>query len=130
MMSVTMTHPIDQTRVRSQTQRLRLGRIQTARNTVRSSGVRELWTRLSGSLVRQATYGSSRFGIYVWLKDRDLRRGRRKSRWCLGGNGAVARVIAGVVGAPAGRLFVLSSSLGLACWSDGRMDGCVEEEEE
>ena len=117
MMSVIITHPVDQTKIRSQTQEIRYGMLTTARNTIRASGVLGLWTGLSGSLVRQATYGSSRFGIYAWLKERDDRaRGvggsmlagggienRTASRWGLVKNGALAGIVAGIVGAPAGK---------------------------
>ncbi|RSH90432.1 Mitochondrial dicarboxylate transporter [Saitozyma podzolica] len=103
MMSVIITHPIDQTKVRSQTQHPRRGMLETARNTLRSSGALGLWTGLSGSLLRQATYGAARFGIYGKLKERDikLRGGTEGSRWGLVKNGAIAGVFAGLVGAPA-----------------------------
>lgn len=105
MMSVVITHPIDQTKVRSQTQHPRRGMLETARNTLRSSGALGLWTGLSGSLLRQATYGAARFGIYGKLKERDmrLRGGKEGSRWGLVKNGAIAGVFAGLVGAPAGK---------------------------
>lgn len=107
MMSVCITHPIDQTKVRSQTQHPRRGMLATARNTVAASGVRGLWTGLTGSLLRQATYGAARFGIYAELKNRDAKKrgpGGEKggSRWKLVQNGAISGVVAGVVGAPAG----------------------------
>ena len=118
MLSVTITHPVDQTKVRSQTQRVRLGMLATASNTLRASGVNGLWTGLSGSLLRQATYGSARFGIYAWLNDRDRRlrdvgepgtakeratgRKKGKERRALVRNGAMAGVVAGIVGAPGG----------------------------
>lgn len=107
MMSVCITHPIDQTKVRSQTQHPRRGMLATARNTVSASGVRGLWTGLTGSLLRQATYGAARFGIYAELKNRDIKkRGangeKGGSKWKLVQNGAISGVVAGVVGAPAG----------------------------
>jgi len=113
MMSVTITHPVDQTKIRSQTQRVRQGMTATARNTIRESGVRGLWVGLSGSLLRQATYGSARFGLYNELKDRDTRRGKKKTRMGLMKNGAIAGVVAGMVGAPAELVMVRMCSDGV-----------------
>ena len=75
----------------------------TVKNTLRSSGVLGLWAGLSGSLLRQATYSSMRFGAYNYLKDRDQRLGRNTSKLRLVGNGALAGVAAGIVGSPAGK---------------------------
>jgi dicarboxylate transporter 10 len=114
MMAVCFTHPIDQTKVRSQTQRVRLGMLATARNTVQNFGVLGLWTGLSGSLLRSATYGATRFGVYNELKERDKRRGKQKTRLGLIKNGAIAGMLAGAAGAPAGEclLFLLRCSTG------------------
>lgn len=105
MMSVVITHPIDQTKIRAQTQRVRQGMLATVRNTVAAEGFFGMWTGLSGSLLRQATYGAARFGIYSKLKERDGRGilpGESPSRWSLVKNGAIAGVVAGIVGAPGG----------------------------
>ncbi len=105
-MAVVVTHPIDQTKVRAQTQLVRQTMVQTFRSTYRNSGVLGLWIRLSGSLLRQATYGVARFGIYAWLKDRDqrLQGGSQSSAsgWHLVKNGAISGLFAGLVGAPGG----------------------------
>ncbi|ORY30231.1 dicarboxylic acid transporter [Naematelia encephala] len=113
MMAVCITHPIDQTKIRSQTQAVRRGMIETARNTVRGGGVIRLWDGLSGSLLRQATYSMARFGVYNYLKDRDRRAGRPKSRMRLVGNGAVAGLIAGLIGSPAELVMVRMSADGV-----------------
>ncbi|WVR04910.1 hypothetical protein IAU60_001922 [Kwoniella sp. DSM 27419] len=84
MMAVVITHPIDQTKIRAQTQLVRLGMLSTVKNTLQS-GVLELWTGLSGSLLRQATYGAARFGIYA-----ELNKGGDSSRLMLVRNGAIA----------------------------------------
>lgn len=99
MMAVVITHPVDQTKIRSQIQRGSLSMLGTARQTIRISGVPGLWQGLSGSLLRQATYGSARFGIYSELKRLDQKRHRKGNRFV---NGAIAGVVSGVVGAPAG----------------------------
>ena len=99
MISVTITHPIDQTKIRAQTQYPRRPMLATARNTITTSGVRGLWTGLTGSLLRQGTYGTTRFGVYAWLKERSPDRSRAR----LVGNGALAGSLAGLVGSPAGK---------------------------
>lgn len=105
MMSVCITHPIDQTKVRTQTQAVRQGMLATAAQTIRDSpaGVRGLWVGLSGSLLRQATYGATRFGVYNWLKSRDGV--NADSVVTMVTNGAIAGVAAGMVGGPAGELY-------------------------
>ncbi|KAK8858956.1 hypothetical protein IAR55_003188 [Kwoniella newhampshirensis] len=115
MMSVCITHPIDQTKIRSQTQLVRMGMFATARQTVRASGVLGLWHGLSGSLLRQATYGTARFGVYAKLKEMDTKSGAadRKSRWKLVKNGAIAGLIAGAVGAPGDLVMVRMSADGI-----------------
>ena len=72
-----------------------------------------LWTGLTASLLRQCTYGAARFGIYGWLKEEGWGGGGKRGLWV---NGAVAGLVAGVVGAPAGQselypLFPPASSL-------------------
>ncbi len=103
MLAVCITHPIDQTKIRSQTQSIRLGMLTTARSTITQSGVLGLWTGLSGSLLRQATYGFTRFSVYAWLKERDDKAGRGKSRVGLVKNGIIAGFFAGIVGSPGGQ---------------------------
>ncbi|WWD18264.1 hypothetical protein CI109_102714 [Kwoniella shandongensis] len=100
MMAVCITHPIDQTKVRSQTQPIRVNMTSTVQQTLRHSGVVGLWTGVSGSLLRQATYGVTRFSVYARLKDSDGKKGKKTSRWGLVKNGAVAGGIAGLVGGP------------------------------
>lgn len=104
MMAVVITHPIDQTKVRSQTQRGRNSMLGIMRSTMVHEGLLGLWNGLSGSLLRQATYGAARFGIYAELNERDRwRRGSAPgTRWGLVKNGAIAGLAAGVVGAPGG----------------------------
>jgi dicarboxylate transporter 10 len=107
MMAVCITHPIDQTKIRAQTQKVRHGMLATMRNTVQAGGIRELWVGLSGSLVRQATYGSVRFGTYAELNSRDSKKRKRRGRGDataleLIKNGAIAGLFAGVAGVPGG----------------------------
>ncbi|TXT08908.1 hypothetical protein VHUM_03036 [Vanrija humicola] len=113
MMAACITHPIDQTKIRSQVQYPRQTMLQTARNTIATSGVSGLWAGLSGSLLRQGTYGAARFGLYNWLKDRALARGERLSVEQMVFNGALAGGVAGVIGAPAELVMVRLSSDGV-----------------
>jgi dicarboxylate transporter 10 len=98
-MAVCITHPIDQTKIRSQTQKVRQNVLDTARASIRHGGITGLWTGLSASLLRQCTYGAARFGIYAWLKEKNP----GVPLWV---NGAAAGLVAGVVGAPAGELAI------------------------
>ena len=102
MTAVCITHPVDQTKIRTQTQRVRLPMSTTVANTLRSSGVSGLWVGLTGSLLRQATYGSARFGIYNYLKERDTHNKVKGGRLRLIQNGAIAGLVAGIAGSPAG----------------------------
>ncbi len=107
-MAVCITHPIDQTKIRTQTQKVRRGMLPTARSTVLADGAAGLWTGLTGSLLRQATYGAARFGVYAELNNRDAtKQGNRGEpgplpRSLKFRNGAIAGVVAGIVGAPGG----------------------------
>jgi dicarboxylate transporter 10 len=109
MMAVCITHPIDQTKIRVQTQQVRQGMLAVAAQTIRDSpiGFRGLWVGLTGSLLRQASYGATRFGVYNYLKQRDVAGlGKEKSQGHenlgLVINGALAGVVAGIAGGPAG----------------------------
>jgi dicarboxylate transporter 10 len=108
MMSACIVHPIDQTKIRSQTQYPRRSMLETARRTITTYSIPGLWTGLTGSLLRQATYGTARFGVYGLLKARDEELGKKKSMTRLVGNGAVAGFLAGLAGAPAGESFYVA----------------------
>jgi dicarboxylate transporter 10 len=99
MAAVVFTHPVDQTKIRSQLQRSQISMLGMAKKTIKTSSMLGLWEGLTGSLLRQATYGAARFGIYAELKERDIRK-KRKGSLVL--NGAIAGVVSGIVGAPAG----------------------------
>lgn len=99
MMAVVITHPVDQTKIRTQLQRSYTSMLATATQTVRMSSGLGLWQGLSGSLLRQATYGTARFGVYNKLEQLDKHGHRRSSRVL---NGAIAGAVSGIVGAPAG----------------------------
>ncbi|KAK9708497.1 hypothetical protein K7432_009594 [Basidiobolus ranarum] len=70
MWSTVCTHPFDLVKVRLQTNegRANVGAVSTIINTVKKEGPLALYNGLSGSLFRQATYSTTRFGIYDILK--------------------------------------------------------------
>jgi len=70
------THPLDLIKVHLQTSNAQLGTkakmgffSQTVK-VIRTDGVRSLWSGLSASLVRQATYSTTRFAIYDLMKNK------------------------------------------------------------
>lgn len=97
-LAVTITHPIDQTKIRSQTLRTQQSIFQIAKGTIAAGGVRNLWTGVSASLLRQCTYGTIRFGVYNWLKNGEK---GPIPIWKLMTNGAIAGLAAGIAGSPA-----------------------------
>ncbi|KAK9720771.1 hypothetical protein K7432_003929 [Basidiobolus ranarum] len=70
MWGTVCTHPFDVVKVRLQTNETRasVGAIQTLANTIKSEGPLAIYNGLSGSLFRQATYSTTRFGVYDILK--------------------------------------------------------------
>lgn len=70
MVAASVTHPFDLTKVRLQTahapgQTL----IGTFFSIIRNEGIMAIYSGLSASLLRQATYSTARFGVYEFLKD-------------------------------------------------------------
>ncbi|ORY05749.1 mitochondrial carrier [Basidiobolus meristosporus CBS 931.73] len=70
MWGTVCTHPFDVVKVRLQTNesRANVGAVQTLVNTIRKEGPFAIYNGLSGSLFRQATYSTTRFGVYDILK--------------------------------------------------------------
>lgn len=75
MAASAATHPIDLLKVRMQLygesgkEVGRVGLFKTGYNIVRNNGPMALYKGLSASLLRQATYTTTRFGAYDYLKD-------------------------------------------------------------
>jgi len=69
MGAVCITHPLDLLKVHLQTQTKGYGLLRLAKSTVKHNGVRSLYSGLSASLARQATYSTVRFGTYDILKN-------------------------------------------------------------
>jgi len=71
MGAASCTHPLDLVKVHLQTQQeARLGMLQMAIRVVKSEGILGLYAGLSASLLRQATYSTTRFAIYETVKKR------------------------------------------------------------
>lgn len=68
-MAVCITHPLDTLKVNLQTQqKVEFGLVGVCKNVVREGGVRALYNGLSAAILRQATYTTTRFGIYEVVK--------------------------------------------------------------
>ncbi|BFZ58297.1 Mitochondrial dicarboxylate transporter [Savitreella phatthalungensis] len=69
MAAAAVTHPLDLAKVRMQMGSSR-GFLGTIVDVLRNEGFRKLYAGLSASLLRQATYSTTRFGVYEELKGR------------------------------------------------------------
>lgn len=70
MVAGACTHPLDLTKVRMQTAATRgQSMVRTLYNVIRHDGFFAIYNGLSASLLRQATYSTTRFGVYEYLKD-------------------------------------------------------------
>ncbi|CAG9994548.1 unnamed protein product [Clonostachys byssicola] len=102
-MSVCFTHPLDQTKYRMQVLKSQESMFSLIVRSAGRDGIPSLWTGLSGSILRQGSYSTARFGIHTVLSQRVMEYTGQK-RLSLGSNIACAGVaggIAGVVGNPA-----------------------------
>ena len=71
MAAAAVTHPLDLAKVRMQMNNSSCdGFLKTIVNVYRREGFRKLYAGLSASLLRQATYSTTRFGVYEELKRR------------------------------------------------------------
>lgn len=70
MAACLVTHPLDLAKVRLQTAPKRgQSLLSMAGQIVREEGVMKLYSGLTASLLRQATYSTVRFGVYEYLKE-------------------------------------------------------------
>ncbi|CAH0019203.1 unnamed protein product [Clonostachys rhizophaga] len=73
LFAVVFSHPLDLIKVRHQTAAgAKQSITSTVISVVRIEGIKGLYRGLSASMLRQLTYGSTRFAIYESLKDRAL----------------------------------------------------------
>ena len=66
-MAVSLTHPMDSTKVRMQILKTPLK--ETIFNTFKEYGIRGLYIGWTAGIVRQLTYSTARLGIYNTLYD-------------------------------------------------------------
>lgn len=103
MGAVCCTHPLDTIKVQLQTQQqVKFGFIGITKHIVRTNGVLALYDGISASLLRQATYSTTRFAIYESMKKTLVKPGQKniefwKSIVLAGSSGAIGAAI----GAPA-----------------------------
>lgn len=70
MVAAACTHPLDLAKVRMQTAHAPgANMISTLFNVMKNEGVFHIYKGLSASLLRQATYSTTRFGVYEFLKE-------------------------------------------------------------
>lgn len=70
MVAAAVTHPLDLAKVRMQTAHIRGDTmIGTLKRVIRNEGFFAIYRGLSASLLRQATYSTTRFGVYEYLKE-------------------------------------------------------------
>ncbi|ORX93075.1 mitochondrial carrier [Basidiobolus meristosporus CBS 931.73] len=102
MWSTVCTHPFDVVKVRLQTNegRVNAGALRTMVNTVKKEGPLALYSGLSGSLFRQATYSTTRFGVYDMLKTKIANKDGTMSVWKSLLASMVSGCIGGIVGNP------------------------------
>lgn len=100
--AVCFTHPLDTIKVQLQTQqKVKFGFFGMAGHMVKSNGVSSLYNGLSAAILRQATYSTTRFGVYNIGKNH-LTTGRKEMPFyqkilLAGASGGIG----GIVGTPA-----------------------------
>ncbi|KAI3378137.1 hypothetical protein SNEBB_007082 [Seison nebaliae] len=101
MCAACVTHPLDTLKVHLQTQQsTKLGFIGMGRTLVTNEGFLALYNGLSASLMRQATYSTSRFGIYETIKTQISEDGKHLSFPKMVFTAGLAGAAGGFIGAP------------------------------
>eukprot|EP01095_Lingulamoeba_sp_RSL-Kostka_P017945 TRINITY_DN961_c0_g1_i2.p1 TRINITY_DN961_c0_g1~~TRINITY_DN961_c0_g1_i2.p1 ORF type:complete len:280 (+),score=85.21 TRINITY_DN961_c0_g1_i2:166-1005(+) len=101
------THPLDTIKVRMQTNTAKLGGKQsvsffrTGFDIATKESVFALYNGLSASLLRQATYSTTRFGVYEYLKQKNAESGKKLTLIRKIVMSCTSGVIGGIVGTPA-----------------------------
>ncbi|KAJ1558639.1 Mitochondrial dicarboxylate transporter [Cladochytrium tenue] len=70
MAAATVTHPLDTLKIRLQTSTVKAQFVTTFVNVIRKEGFLALYSGLSASLLRQATYSTARFGVNDFVKEK------------------------------------------------------------
>ena len=101
--AVFFTHPFDLLKVHLQTsKREKLGLLTAMRQILQRQGVYGLYQGISGAVMREGTYSTTRFAVYHYLKDGAVRRNDGNSI-STGHNvllGMTGGVLGGIVGNP------------------------------
>ncbi|KAK0648725.1 mitochondrial carrier domain-containing protein [Cercophora newfieldiana] len=100
-MAVCFTHPLDQTKYRMQVLRSKESMLHTLYRFAARDGIPSLWSGLSASILRQATYSTARFGLYNSLSRQMQKNGSKPSAASTIACAGVAGGLAGMVGNPA-----------------------------
>lgn len=67
MLVTTIVHPLDLVKVRMQVYPSAKNTTEMAKRILRCEGIPALYAGLSAGLLRQATYTTTRLGVYYWL---------------------------------------------------------------
>ncbi len=98
MMAASMTHPLDLLKVRMQTETSNVKPTygSTISKIIAQDGVKGMFRGLSASLMRQATYSTTRFAVYDQLKKELASRGKMNF-WTQNLAAVAAGAIGGIV---------------------------------
>lgn len=80
-MATLITHPLDLIKVRMQISKRLTGLTGTITNIIRYKGFKTMYNGLTASILRQATYSTTRFGIYHELKSTISKRTGKSPRF-------------------------------------------------
>ncbi|RLV89084.1 Mitochondrial dicarboxylate transporter [Spathaspora sp. JA1] len=104
MAACMVTHPLDLAKVRLQTASKRgQGLASMIIQIITKEGPTKIYSGLTASLLRQATYSTARFGIYEWLKDQYIEstNNQKPGTLVLLPMSMVAGALGGLIGNPA-----------------------------
>ncbi|CUA72476.1 Mitochondrial dicarboxylate transporter [Rhizoctonia solani] len=109
-MAASFTHPLDLTKVRMQTRPGTAGKatmLGTLTSSIRTLGIRSVYTGLSAALLRQMSYSMVRFGCYEHMKSVITEGGKKRPTAIqLVVAGGIAGGLGGIAGNPADILLV------------------------
>ncbi|KAL8286670.1 hypothetical protein RQP46_004198 [Phenoliferia psychrophenolica] len=101
VMASCCSHPVDRAKYLLQVSPRPQGMFTTLLQTARTSGARGLWSGVSASVLRQATYSTARFQLYDMIQSKAMQgRSGQAPVWLLAGCAGVAGGLAGLIGNP------------------------------
>ena len=96
VMASCCSHPVDRAKYLLQVSSRPQGMFTTLIETARASGARGLWSGVSASVLRQATYSTARFQLYDLIQSKAMEgRSGQAPVWLLAGCAGVAGGLAG-----------------------------------